>query len=848
MPPINFSKRLNSLNQEKPIEPQLIYEGLDRESDVGRLRSSQADVLERWFQSFRHRKDNIIKMHTGEGKTLVGLLLLQSRLIELKLPALYICPNKYLARQVIADASRFGIQTCSFDEESSRLPDEFLDASKILVTYVQKVFNGRSVFKLDKHSVDIGAVVLDDSHSCIDSIKEASTIKLKKNEAAYKEITKIFREELQQQGAGTFLDITSNKTDAILPIPYWAWKDKYDAVLSVLHKYSSDGDLRFTWPLLRDRLELCSAYLSSSSLEISCSISVIDRFGSFNNARSRILMSATTQDDAFFIKGLGFEIESVLNPIEDKTIKWSGEKAVIIPQLISDELDQATVVSTLLSTEHPKFGLVALVPSFKKAEQYKKLGAILPRSEDMYEAIDLLKKGKYEQTLVFANRYDGIDLPDNSCRLLILDGKPFAESLADRYEETCVRTSDVINVRISQRIEQGLGRGVRGEKDFCIIVITNPDLVAFIKGGNTSKYFSSQTLQQIEIGKQIAQFAQEDSNESENPIKVLFATFNQILNRDEDWKSFYVAKMDEIQNDEKTDDEIKIIERLNLEREAEIAIANQDFEKGAKILKEVIKSIQNNDDEKGWLMQKIAFFLVHISRARSIEAQQEAYILNNSLLKPPLEIPHRKLQFGNTGRYELIRKFIKGFSSKMDLRLFCEQLLDSLSWGADSEKFELAVKDLGTALGFKSRRPEKEDKAGPDNLWCADDQSYFLIECKNQVKPDRSAIYKSEAAQFDQHIQWFNTNYNSAQCTKILIIPAIRLSHDAFISEKSFILREKNLVKLKSNFRAFIGDILAHDNPHQISDDVLEDLLNSNQLKVIDFKQRYVEPVKRYVG
>ena len=32
-----------------------------------------------------------------------------------------------------------------------------------------------------------------------------------------------------------------------------------------------------------------------------------------------------------------------------------------------------------------------------------------------------------KKTLVLVNRYDGIDLPDNTCRILIFDGKPYSE-------------------------------------------------------------------------------------------------------------------------------------------------------------------------------------------------------------------------------------------------------------------------------------------------------------------------------------------------------------------------------------------------------------------------------------
>jgi replicative superfamily II helicase len=43
------------------------------------LYTSQADVLKTWFND-RNARDVIIKLHTGGGKTLVGLLMAQSTL------------------------------------------------------------------------------------------------------------------------------------------------------------------------------------------------------------------------------------------------------------------------------------------------------------------------------------------------------------------------------------------------------------------------------------------------------------------------------------------------------------------------------------------------------------------------------------------------------------------------------------------------------------------------------------------------------------------------------------------------------------------------------------------------
>ena len=84
-----------------------------------------------------------------------------------------------------------------------------------------------------------------------------------------------------------------------------------------------------------------------------------------------------------------------------------------------------------------KFGVVALTPSFASSRDWNAYGAAVADTLTISSEIERLKNGKYDLPLVIVNRYDGIDLPDDTCRLLIFDSKPYSESLADRYEEQC---------------------------------------------------------------------------------------------------------------------------------------------------------------------------------------------------------------------------------------------------------------------------------------------------------------------------------------------------------------------------------------------------------------------------
>src|SRR5262245_4043568 len=132
---VDFNKKLAKHAPEKLVDPQQIYDKLDRASDKGPLRPVQINVLDQWNKEHRNKKDVILKMHTGQGKTLAGLLILQSKLNEYGEPVIYLCPNKHLVKQTLAQAEQFGVRCAEIDDE---LPDEFVNGQAILVTNVKK--------------------------------------------------------------------------------------------------------------------------------------------------------------------------------------------------------------------------------------------------------------------------------------------------------------------------------------------------------------------------------------------------------------------------------------------------------------------------------------------------------------------------------------------------------------------------------------------------------------------------------------------------------------------------------------------------------------------------------------
>ncbi len=275
---VDFRKRLAGKKTTKPIDPIELYDTLDRAYDKGPLRPAQVAVLKKWHKSQRNRRDVIVKLHTGQGKTLIGLLMLQSRLNENQSPVVFLCPDNFLVGQAREQAAQFGIATCQADSE---LPNEFLDGTRILVTSVHKLFNGLTKFGLNNNSISIDTVLMDDAHACTDIIRAACRIRIPSSEPAYQRIRTLFVDDLRAQGAGTWADIENGKRDALLPVPYWAWIARETEIAGILSQCTNHDSVKFAWQLLKDMLSHCQCIVSGAVVEIEPYVAPLMAFGSY---------------------------------------------------------------------------------------------------------------------------------------------------------------------------------------------------------------------------------------------------------------------------------------------------------------------------------------------------------------------------------------------------------------------------------------------------------------------------------------------------------------------------------------------------------------------------------------
>ena len=802
---VDFQKLIAQENQPLEIEPRRLFGTLQRDPRYEYLRDVQGDVLDVW-QERRNERDLVIKMNTGAGKTVVGLVILQSLLNEGKGPALYLCPDLYLVSQVQREADRLGIK-CVGSGGSEPLPSEFYDSSAILVTTVQKLFNGRSVFRVAGRNdpVNVGAIVIDDAHKCLDTVQEQFTARIPKDSPIGKRLFSFFEEALKEQSVGYHADIVQGVQDVFIRVPYWSWEERLLDVARLFSETQESDELKFVWPFLKEVLANSMVVISGGDIEVGPDIIPINLVPSFDNARHRVYMSATLLDDSALIKDFAADPEAVEKPIKPKIGGDIGERLIISPSLIDTRLEgniASGLVSTIQTTHQAN--VVVLVPSFHQAESWQSLpnARVIPR-DGISDAIRSLSESG-SNLAIFANRYDGLDLPDEICRVLVIDGLPQEHRLMRLSQATERQHSPMLNRHIAQRIEQGMGRGVRSRSDYCVVILTGGGLLSFMSQVDNQAFFTEDTKRQINVGKELSAVLKAES--TANPYQGVLALVDQCLKRDTGWQTYHLNALQGSQPSLVVASTYTDLASSEL-RAWQYALKD-DYNSASDEIANLISSNESlSEVDTGWYLQKQAEYLYHVDQVSALEKQLKAHSLNPRLLKPPKGTMYRKIQAKHTDQAYAVLDWMKRFNDPNALVIEVNKVTSDLAFGVHYRVFEEALKDLAEIIGFVAERPDQEHKRGPDVLWRLDNGHFLVIEAKNEASPDRGAIYKSEAEQLSHHATWFEQTYSGQPYTPVLIHPSDTLAHDAYLPVGAKVVQAGDLQRVTETVSKFVASL-----------------------------------------
>ncbi|BBO86801.1 DEAD/DEAH box helicase (plasmid) [Desulfosarcina ovata subsp. sediminis] len=726
-----------------------LFDALDRQTSHTDPRPAQKEALLLLSQR-RTERDHILKISTGAGKTSIGLLYLLSFMEEYKQPVVYLCPTKQLIAQVQAESIKLGISSTIYPAGEPFPTVDGISAKAIIICTYDKLFNGKTTFDRSDVMLRPCAIVMDDVHAGLEEIRDSFTLSLQRCEI-YNEFITIFNEPCKKFNPGVWNDICGGDPNQSMEIPFWIWRTVLPQIEELLSSKADDDRLLFVYPYIRDLLKWCRCIITGMGLELIPDILPIHKCEAFANARHRLFMSATLADDSVLVRDIEAELKSANHPLIPESDKGLGERMILAPSLVDKTLDRSWVMS-LCRNISSRFKVVVLSPSEKKAREWEVVGAKVFLRDQVLTAVEELKNpASALNYAIFVQRYDGIDLPDNACRVLVMDGMPYGEGIIDKHDSSLSSVAGGIRKGLIYRIEQGIGRAVRSYADFAVILLVGPELAHFIAKHEILSEMNADTQNQLRLSIDLANIAMEETD----PANAIVDMIKKCLRRDEGWKQFYNETVREAKKVEQGVTDKNRLMMADAERRAFNSVMANDPSAAVSILRNAINDYSIDDlFNKGLYLQRIAKYQYEIDPGSALEIQRSAYENNRSICCPPAIAKRPKPLISYNVQSTIINWFNE-FANPNGAIAFIQDLKTKLSFNLSAKVIEQSICDLAPLIGAKGLRPEKEFGEGPDDMWLWPEIS-LIIEAKNQ---NESSLHKSDAGQLLLSLQWFENNY-----------------------------------------------------------------------------------------
>lgn len=761
-------------------------------------------------------------MNTGSGKTVVGLLILKSCLNEGKGPAVYLTPDNYLVGQVLAEANALGLTT-TIDPASA----QFLAGKAILVANIYKLFNGLSVFGVGDQGarIPIGSLLIDDVHACLATTEGQFTVTVKAPSDLYDAIFQLFRDDLGQQSATSLLDIAAHDPGKYMMVPFWSWIDKHDQVVALLHAARDQDELRFAWPLMKEVLRLCQCVIGSGVIEITARCLPIAAIPSFTHASRRIFMTATLADDSVLVSNFDADATAAGSPITPANANDVGDRLILVPQELNPSITDDELADYVKGVSGT-YNVVVIVPSGRRATFWEARADLILRAANLSEGVERLKAG-HVGLVIIINKYDGIDLPDAACRLLVLDGVPDVRRGIDRIEEAMLHGTPEYLAQVMQRIEQGMGRGIRSNEDHCVVLLMGRSLTKQLYVDGAIAKLTPATRAQFELSQKLGQQVRGKG------IPELDQAATLVLDRDAEWVKLSKGALVLV----KYEAEGYVSSIAKHQRVAFNAAEAGDLPAAVGSIQAAVNETKDGR-VRGWLKQQLAEYTHRVNPVDAQVILKSALSDNRLTLRPHLGITYERLRNVDRGQAPLAAEHIASSASTgNDLLIATYGQLEALTFiPGTAVAFERSLAALARLLGFDSQRPETEFGVGPDLLWSVGQLQYFVIECKNGAT--NGIIGKGDCNQLTGSMNWFESRYDkTCSATPIMIHPVNVVDRAASPHKEMRVITIQGLTDLKREIRGFA--LAASAKPYPPSEARLGDLLLHYKLTPGEFLKTF---------
>ncbi len=745
-------------------DPESIFRELQIPTIKG-LWSQQADILREYYERYKTNSDVAIELPTGTGKTLIGLLIAEYRRRCHKDRVLYLCPTKQLAKQVYSKAEEYGLPASLLIGPQNQYPEEeygdYVTNKAIGITTYSAIFN-TNPYRMD----DANTLLLDDAHSAENYISSLWTVEIKRkeNKEVFEGIIELFKDDISDYN---YTRIMNGDNEYYKPIydliPYPKYLEKLPILIELIEANINEcRNAKHPWSKINENLEACQLFFSWGEINIRPLVPPTKTHSAFSDSDQRIYMSATLGD--------GGELERIsgVRKINNISIpkgweKYSnGRRLILFPNRVFNPVESLKVAFGAISNQGRA---LVLCPDNRTAQFFiskieEKLSEYhILSSSDIEDSLEPFTS-REKVVLVLTNRYDGIDLSGDICRLQIVFGMPEATNLQEGFLWNRLNANAVLSELVKTRITQALGRCTRSNDDYANVIMLDPNLLKFCSKQENLIGFHPEIQAEIAFGL--------SNSEKIVSAEEMIDFMNDFIT-DKDYFSSINEAVTDIREEYEKNTKVEVQKlTLNVKNEIDFIYAlwkrelDRALEK-AKLILENLSGGKELDGYRAWwyyLAGNTAFLskqTIPIDPNLDKSYYSSALRMSNGISwladlihSVPVEKDVSPIDPYLSTQTDNIESVLNNLGLEgMRFEKNMKTLLDLIN-SNESKKFEKGLEELGTILGYES--VELKGGTAPDGVWVLRDK-FFGFEAKTEEN-EEDPVYSDACRQTDGHKKW----------------------------------------------------------------------------------------------
>lgn len=783
--------------------PQEMFQDNKMKNIIG-LIDYQSKMIDHYMETLQSN-GNIVNKHvafelpTGSGKTLIGLLIGEFHRRKYHRNVLFLCPTNQLVKQVCQQAKvQYGIDTIAFcgsqSEYSPTNKSEYFLAKKIGVTTYSSFFATSEFFK------QTNIIIFDDAHSSEQYIAENWSLNIQRenNKTLYEELMEIIKNT--PVGESFYSRMSSNNPyesdilDWCNMVPMPIISEHIETIASIISANVTSSNLCYPWMRIRDHLNECNIFVSWDSILIRPYIPPTRSFYPFKNADQCIFMSATLGKSGELERITGVEKIKYLPIVNEWDKKGIGRKFFIFPDLSLDATKHSEIIFSLHDIAKKS---VVIVPNNKEQEELIScINNSLPQTK-IYKANDLsTSKDEYKQDknamVIIANRFDGIDFPDDESRMLIIKNPPKVTHLQEKFFYSKMAASILYSERVKTRIVQAVGRCTRNAKDYAVVCILGNSILNDLITNSNLQTYKPEMRAEIKFGI--------ENSTDVTDISDFLTNVKLFLSRDDEWgqaEENIVTLRDEFIAEGESEQERLVYNKLMESAKKEVALQyllwKKDYAEAFNVICEIIAiltapKLRGYQSFWQYLGGTIGNKLGEEYQTKVCNLYKEAAqgVLGVSWLARLNSWNEQDNESSEDNNYfeSVIENLEHQFSLSKTLAQL-ENRINSIWNGLSTSKgkaFETYHHNLGKILGYHSEKPKGEST--PDPIWIINDDVCIVTEDKIYDSAEKS-IPTEDVSQAKRHENWARKNiptlHTTAKVYTVFITNSTTLEEDARI-------------------------------------------------------------------